>query len=198
MNKTLALFKSITIFEIVLTAVVAVALGVALWGWTFVYEILRPILKIYGLSYFAAGFWIFASVFLSQIVRKPGIALMASFLAAFVEGILTHWGLMSLLWGFVQGFGAEFVFFIFAYKNWNIKILILASIVSAICSYSLDYFIYDYKNLSLSFNLIQLISFIFSSVFLSGYLSWKISKRLVNLGVLDQFLIAKEQGIEDV
>lgn len=190
MSKAIELFKSISIFEIVLTTVVAVALGVAFWGWTFVYEVFKPFLKLYGLSYFTAGFWIFASVFLSQIIRKPGIAIAASVIAAFVEGLLTHWGLLSIAWGFVQGLGAEIVFLFFFYKRWDLKILILASIVSAFFSYSLDYYIYEYNNLSLSFNLIQLISFVISSAFLAGYLSQNISERLIRLGLLDQFLIA--------
>jgi energy-coupling factor transport system substrate-specific component len=192
MNKTLALFKSLTIFELVLTAVVAVALGVAFWGWTFVYEIAKPLLKIYGLAYLFAGFWILASVFLSQIVRKPGVALMASILAAFVESLLTHWGMMSLMWGLVQGLGAEIVFFIFAYKKWDLITLVLASLLSALFSYFLDYLLYDYKNLSFAINGIQLISFLFSAAILSGFLSQYLSLRLKKLGLLDQFLIAKE------
>lgn len=192
MNKTVALFKSITIFEVVLTAVVAVALGVAFWGWTFIYEIAKPLLKMYGLSYLTAGFWIFASVFLSQIVRKPGIALIASIIAAFVESLLTHWGLMSVVWGIVQGLGAEIIFLTFAYKKWNLKVLILASVFSAFFSYSLDFALYDYRNLSFSFNMIQLISFLFSASLFAGFLTQVISKRLVRLGLLDQFLIAKE------
>lgn len=192
MNQTVALFKSITIFEVVLTTVVAVALGVAFWGWTFVYEIAKPLLKIYGLSYLTAGFWIFASVFLSQIVRKPGIAIIASIIAAFVESLLTHWGLMSVVWGVVQGMGAEIIFFAFAYKKWDLKVLVLAALFSAFFSYSLDFALYDYGNLSFSFNLIQLISFLFSAALLAGWLSAVISRRLVRLGLLDQFLIAKE------
>lgn len=192
MNKTLSLFHSITIFEIVLTTVVAVALGVAFWGWTFVYEIAKPFLKIYGLSYLFAGFWIFSSVFLSHIIRKPGIAFIASIIAAFIESILTHWGLMSIIWGIVQGFGAEIIFFIFSYKRWDWPNLILAAVVAAFFSYSLDYFFYDYKNLSNTFNFIQLISFLFSSALLAGVLSKIVANRLMKMGLLDQFLIAKE------
>lgn len=198
MNKIVELFKSISIFEIVLTAVVAVALGVAFWGWTFVYEVFKPFLKLYGLSYFTAGFWIFSSVFLSQIIRKPGIAIAASVIAAFVEGILTHWGLMAMVWGLVQGIGAEVVFLFFAYKKWNLKILVLASVVSALFSYTLDFYIYEYKNLSLNFNLIQVLSFMISSAFLAGYLSSNVSERLIRLGLLDQFLIASEQDLQNV
>ncbi|MDD4975239.1 MAG: ECF transporter S component [Bacteriovorax sp.] len=191
MTKIIALFKSITIFEIVLTTVVAVALGVSFWGWTFIYEIAKPVLKVSGLSYLVAGFWIFSSVFLSQIVRKPGIALIASIIAAFVESLLTHWGIMSVLWGIVQGLGAEVIFMLFLYRKWDLKVLILASAMSAIFSYALDFSLYDYKNLSLGFNLIQVIFFIVSSVFLAGVLSDLVSKRLLRLGLLDQFLIAK-------
>lgn len=185
------LFESITIFEIVLTSVVAVALGVAFWGWTFVYEIAKPFLKIYGMAYLTAGFWIFASVFLPQIVRKPGIALVASIIAAFVESLLTKWGMMSVLWGVVQGLGAELVFMSFGYKRWNMTVLILASIVSALFSYALDFVLYDYKNLSVTLNAVQLLSFLISSAALAGYLSTVLSRRLVRLGLLDQFLIAR-------
>ncbi len=191
MAKIIALFKSLTIFEIVLTTVVAVALGVAFWGWTFVYEIAKPFLKLSGLSYLVAGFWIFASVFLSQIVRKPGIALIASIIAAFVESLLTHWGIMSVLWGIVQGLGAEIIFMIFLYRKWDLWVIVLASILSATFSYGLDFYLYEYKNLSLGFNFLQLFSFLISSAFFAGIMSHILSKRLLRLGLLDQFLIAK-------
>ena len=191
MTKISELFKSITIFEMVLTTVVAVALGVSFWGWTFVYEIAKPVLKVSGLSYLVAGFWILASGLLSQIIRKPGIAIIASVIAAFVESLLTHWGIMSVLWGLVQGLGAELIFIFFLYRKWDLKVLILASAMSATLSYSLDFYLYDYKNLSLGFNLTQFISFIVSSIFLAGFFSEILTKRLVKLGLLDQFLIAK-------
>jgi energy-coupling factor transport system permease protein len=194
MAKLSELFKSITIFEMVLTTVVAVALGVSFWGWTFVYEIAKPALKVSGLSYLVAGFWILASVLLSQIVRKPGIAIIASVIAAFVESLLTHWGIMSVLWGLVQGLGAELIFMLFLYRKWDLKVLIMASALSAVFSYSLDFYLYDYKNLSLGFNLIQCVSFIASSIFFAGFFSDTITKRLVRLGLLDQFLITKNIG----
>jgi energy-coupling factor transport system substrate-specific component len=187
------LFKSITIFDLVLTAVVATALGVSFWGWTFVYEILKPILKLSGLSYLLAGFWIFASVFIPQIIRKPGIAILASVIAAFIESLLTHWGIISVLWGLVQGLGAEIVFAVYMYKKWDLKTILLASAVSTLFSYTLDFFLYAYKDLSHSVNLLQLSSFIISSLFFAGLLSKLTTNRLVKLGILDQFLVSKEK-----
>lgn len=188
-------FKSITIFEIVLTLVLAVALGVAFWGWTFVYDLAKPFLKVAGLSYLVAGFWMLASILIPYIVRKPGIAIIASVMAAFVESLLTHWGLMSLLWGLVQGFGAEIIFLLFAYRKWNIAVLMVAATLSTLFSYTLDYFIYDYGALSLRFNLLQLSTFILSSVFFAGVLSYLLGRRLVRLGILDQFLIGKDRDV---
>jgi energy-coupling factor transport system substrate-specific component len=68
----------------------------------------------------------------------------------------------------------------------------LASMTSAFCSYLLDYFLYDYNGLSLGMNILQLCSFLISSAFFAGVLTLKISERLMRLGLLDQFLIAKE------
>jgi energy-coupling factor transport system substrate-specific component len=188
-------FKSITIFEIVLTLVLAVALGVAFWGWTFVYDLAKPFLKVAGLSYLVAGLWILASILIPYIVRKPSIAIIASVMAAFIESLLTHWGLMSIMWGLVQGLGAEIIFLIFGYRKWNLAVLILAATLSSFFSYALDYFLYDYRALALGFNLIQLFSFIVSSIFLAGVLSFLLGKRLVRLGILDQFLIAKDHDV---
>lgn len=187
-----ASFKSLTLFEIVLTFVLSVSLGVAFWGWTFVYELAKPALKLMGLSYLTAGFWILASVFLPNIIRKPGIAIVASLMAAFVESLLTHWGLLSLLWGLVQGLGAEIIFFLFSYRYWNVGVLCLAAALSALFSYCLDYFLYDYQALNPMLNLLQAGSFVLSAIFLAGVFAWLLSERLVKLGILDQFQIAKK------
>jgi energy-coupling factor transport system substrate-specific component len=194
MKNIIESFKSLTIFEIVLTLVLAVALGVSLWGWTFVYDLFKPFLKIYGLQYLTAGFWIFVSIFVSFIVRKPGIAIIASVMAAFVESLLTRWGLISVLWGISQGLGAEIIFFCFSYKKWNLHVLILAAILSSIFSYGLSYIFYDYASLSLAINITQLTTFIFSSTILAGLLSYNVGLRLKRLGLLEQFLISADEN----
>ncbi len=185
-------FKNLTVFEIVFVTVTSVALGVSFWGWTFIYEIFKPILKIYGLNYLSAGFWIFASVFASNIIRKPGVAILASLVAAFIQSLFTQWGLMSLCWGLVQGLGAELVFLFFSYRRWNLWVLILASILSSIFSYALDYFLYQYYQAEVRLQITQLVSFVISSIFLSGVLAYFISKRLQSAGVLNRFLIVKK------
>jgi len=183
---------ALTIIELVLVTVVSVAIGIALWAWTFVYDILSPFLKVVGLKYLVAGLWILPGILLPYIVRKPGVAVLASVMAALVQGTLTHWGLMSLVWGLVQGLGAEIIFMLFFYRCWQIWVLVLAAMASAGCSYILDFYVYGYSSLSPIFNIIQMSGFMFSAVILAAGLSYFLAKRLLKAGLLHQFEISRE------
>ncbi|MBF0299661.1 MAG: ECF transporter S component [Oligoflexia bacterium] len=184
--------NKLNIFELVLISVLAVALGVAFWGWTFVYEFTSPFLKAFGLKYLFAGFWLMSAILPPYIVRKPGVAIMSSTLAAIVEGLITNWGLMAAVWGFVQGLGVELIFILFLYRRWEWPIIILSSIFAATFSYALDFFYYNYQTLSLKINFIQLLSFIVSSIILAAISSIVISKRLARSGILNNFNIVKQ------
>lgn len=183
--------KHLTVFEIVFIAVVSVSIGFVFLGWNAVYAFTKPILKIYGLNYLVSGFWLLPSVFLSSIIRKPWVAIGASVIAASVEGLFAHWGIMALVWGLVQGMGAEFIFFIFKYRKWNLKVVMLASVLSCLFSYTLDYFYYKYNLIGREIIITQIISYIISSLIFAGILSNYLSLRLLKIGVLNNFLIAK-------
>ena len=165
-----ALFRSITLQEWVTVAVMAAAMGVAYWAWTLVYDFLKePLLKPLGIKRALDGFWLMAPVFFGYMVRKPGMALFGSLVAAGVEGIITQWGMSALIYGLVQGLGAELVFALFLYRKWNWPVLILAASMSAFFSFSYDYLSQEQANLSVVFNAIQLLVFIVSSwVFAAG------------------------------
>lgn len=180
-----------TIFEVVFLCVVSVALGVAFWGWTFAYEITKPALKLVGLNYLAAGFWIFASVFVPAIIRRPLVAVIASVIAAGVEGVITHWGVMALVWGLVQGLGAEAVFAATGYRKWSFKVLLFAAVMSSTASYVLDYFYYGYAQLAVRLQLTQYLSFVISAALLAGVLAYVLVERLNKLNLLKRFLAAR-------
>ncbi len=182
------LLKNYTIFEMVFICVSSVALGVAFWGWTFAYEITKPALKLVGLNYLAAGFWIFASVFTPLIVRRPFVAIIASVIAAGVEGVITHWGAMALVWGLVQGLGAEMVFAATGYRKWNLTIVVIAAMMSATASFILDFFYYGYSQIATQLQLTQYLSFVVSSALLAGILSCILVGRLKKLNLLNRFL----------
>lgn len=182
------LLKNYTIFEMVFICVSSVALGVAFWGWTFAYEVTKPALKLVGLNYLAAGFWIFASVFTPLIVRRPFVAIIASVIAAGVEGVITHWGAMALVWGLVQGLGAEVVFAATGYRKWSFYVVVAASMISATASFVLDYFYYGYSQMALTLQVTQYLSFVISAAVLAGFLSYILVQRLKKLNLLNRYL----------
>lgn len=188
-NSFISLIKNYNIFEMVFICVSSVALGVAFWGWTFAYEVTKPALKLIGLNYLAAGFWIFASVFAPMIVRRPLVAILASVIAAGVEGVITQWGLMALVWGLVQGLGAEVIFATTSYRKWSLSVAVSAAVMSATASYILDYYYYGYSQIATQLQLTQYLSFVVSSALLAGYLSYYLIQRLNKLNLLRRFLI---------
>ena len=189
----LALFRSITLQEWVTVAVMAAAMGVAYWAWTLVYDVLKePLLKPLGIKRALDGFWLLAPVFFGYMVRKPGMALFGSLVAAGVEGIITHWGMSAVIYGLVQGLGAELVFALFLYRQWNWSVLLLAASMSALFSFGYDFLSQEQANLALWFNLSQLIVFVISSWVFAAALSRYLGKRLVKTGLLDGFLIARD------
>ncbi len=189
----LALFRSITLQEWVTVAVMAAAMGVAYWAWTLVYDFLKePLLKPLGIKRALDGFWLMAPVFFGYMVRKPGMALFGSLVAAGVEGIITQWGMSALIYGLVQGLGAELIFALFLYRKWNWFVLLLAASMSALFSFGYDYLSQEQENLSTWFNLVQMVVFVVSSWVFAAALSRYLGKRLVKTGLLDGFLIARD------
>ena len=69
----------------------------------------------------------FAAVLGGLIVRKPGAAIYTELIAATVSALIgSQWGFGTLMSGLVQGLGAELVFALFLYANWNVFTAVLA------------------------------------------------------------------------
>ena len=184
--------RKLTISEIVFIAVVSSAMGVFWWGYTFVYDLFKPLLKPLALENLMSGVWLMGAIFFPYIIRKPGSALLGELIAAFVQGFIARWGITSLLWGLAQALPVEIFFLILAYKKWDLKYLIIAGMLAAAGGYALT-FMWD-KNylLSLSFNLAQLSAGLISGIFLAGWFSKWLADKLKKTGVLNQFQIAKD------
>ena len=180
-----ALFRSWTIQEIVIVVVLAAALGVLWWGWTLVDAVVSPLLKPLNLSYLSAGFWFTGGTLIPFLIRRPGAALIASLIAAGIEGLITQWGVTALIWGAVQGLGAELVYLaIFRYKVWNLGSLIVAGVVSGLFSWTLDFFYSQYISLAPWIWAFQIGSVVVSGALLGGALAWLVGKGIIRTGAL--------------
>ncbi|WP_250309349.1 ECF transporter S component [Gardnerella sp. Marseille-Q2328] len=186
------------VIDIVIAAIIAVASGVLFWAWDIVcaaptnlFASLLP-----GAEGLSNGFWLFAGPLAAIIVRKPGAALFAETLAAFVELMLgNQWGVGgSLIVGIIQGIGAELAFIFFMYKAWNL----LSTVISGALA-GLACFLYNWisggQGWSAQYITANVITSIISGFIIAGVLMWVVQKALAATGVLDRFESGRPQAL---
>lgn len=186
------------VIDIVIAAIIAVASGVLFWAWDIVcaaptnlFASLLP-----GAEGLSNGFWLFAGPLAAIIVRKPGAALFAETLAAFVELMLgNQWGVGgSLIVGIIQGIGAELAFIFFMYKAWNL----LSTVISGALA-GLACFLYNWtsggQGWSVQYITANVITSIISGFIIAGVLMWVVQKALAATGVLDRFESDRPQAL---
>ena len=178
------------IVDIVIAAVLAVACGVAFWGWDTGYAAPSAVLQaaLPGLSGLVNGVWVFAAVLIPLVVRKPGAALFAEIVASGVEGLLgSNWGGgLALVYGLIQGLGAEIVFAAFLYRSWRLGTALLAGAGAGVGLTILDLVLY-YAKQDIAFKVIYSASSIVSCALIAGLLSWLLVRALARTGALNRF-----------
>jgi energy-coupling factor transport system substrate-specific component len=120
-------------------------------------------------------------------VRKPGAAILAEIVAATVETLLgTAWGPDQLLYGLIQGLGAEIVFAAFLYSSWRLGTAMLAGAGAAVGLTILDLALY-YPGQSPAFDLIYGVTSIISGAVIAGLVSWLLVRAVARTGALSRF-----------
>jgi energy-coupling factor transport system permease protein len=187
------IFKKLKISEIVFIAVLSSAMGVFWWVYTFFYDFVEPFLKPFALENLMTGVWLMGAIFFPYIIRKPGSAFLGELIAALVQGFIARWGISSLFYGLVQGVPVEIFFILLGYKRWNTPVLCIGGVISAVSSYVLTFFWYQYFKMQPSFILIELACFIVTGLVIAGLLSKILADGLKKTGVLNQFSIVRDE-----
>ena len=100
-------FKDWTTSELVVAAVLAVAVGVIFWGWGLLWSSVFQVIP-FPFSYALIGVWMVGGLLVPYVIRRPGAALIGELVAAFVSMALgNQWGVLTMASGLVQGAGAE-------------------------------------------------------------------------------------------
>lgn len=129
------------------------------------------------------------AVFFPFIIRKPGSAILGETVAAFVQGFIARWGVVSIVWGFGQSILVELFFLMLGYKRWNIAVLMIAAMISGISSFLLSFVYEKWWTLTVGYNIKQVICFVISGVVFAGIFSMFVANRLKKTGILNQFEI---------
>jgi energy-coupling factor transport system substrate-specific component len=185
-------FKDWTTRELVVAAVLAVAVGVIFWGWGLLWSGVFSLIP-FPFSYVTVGVWMMGGLLVPYIVRRPGAALMGELVAALVSMALgNQWGILTMASGLVQGVGAEAVFASFRWKRFTGVALYGAAALAGGFSILLDTFVYSYyATYSWSSIGVAAILCVVGSVILGGILSQVLGEALVKTGVLSGLAISK-------
>ena len=183
------------VVDIVVAAVIGVAGGLVYWAWQFPAAGIAAALP--GVQSLGYGLWLLAGVVAALIIRKPGAALFAELVAAVIEALVgNQWGgAITILYGVVEGIGAELVFALFLYANWRLVCAILAGILAGVGGAILDLVLY-YPGSTPTFSAIYLVSFAVSGAVLAGVLGWLIVRALVPTGALSRFASGRDRAVE--
>ena len=174
--------------DIAIAAVIGVAFGVVFWAWGLAYRGVEPLFVAapwaQDLLY---GVWLMPAVLAPLVVRKPGAALFAEIVAAGVSALLgSQWGVDALLSGFLQGLGAEVVFFATAYRRYDFPVLAAAAIGSAFAAWIHDWVLY-YAAIDPVIQLLRGGAMAISAVVIVAYGSVLLARSLRRSGVLQGF-----------
>ena len=147
-------------------------------------ELLKPLLP--GVQGLVNGPWLIAGPLAGLVVRKPGAALYAEFLAAVIElAVFPVYGPLTLLSGAAQGLGAEVVLAVLLYRSWGPAAALLAGAGAGVAESVVDLLTY-YPGSAPTFAVVYAITTIVSGA-VFGLVAWALVRGLAATGVLDRF-----------
>jgi energy-coupling factor transport system permease protein len=176
------------VVDIVVASVIAVACAVIFLAWIPLQAgpsaLLKPLLP--GLQGITNGPWLIAGPLAGLIVRKPGAALYAEFVASALELlVLPAYGASVLLSGLVQGLGAELVFAVLAYRAFGPVVALLAGAVAGVGETIVDLPLW-YPGTTPLFQVVYGVTTIVSGAVI-GLICAPLVKAIAATGALDRF-----------
>ncbi|MFG6279001.1 ECF transporter S component [Microbacterium sp. 5K110] len=189
------------VVDIVVAAVLGVAIGLVFWGWNTVGGLwfaamdgLTP-----GLGGIAVGIWLLGGVVGGLVIRKPGAALLVELVAAIVSALIGNvWGISTIFSGLAQGLGAELIFLAFLYLRFTLPVAMLAGAGAGIGAWVLEFFVGSSPNIlkTVEFNLLYLGTLVVSGALLAGLVGWLLVRALAASGALSRFAAGRERRRE--
>jgi energy-coupling factor transport system substrate-specific component len=180
--------------DIVLGAALAVAFGAVFQVWNLVWTAVSPaFVGLPPLQGFMYGVWLLPAVLVPLVIRRPGAALLGEGVAAVASALFgAPWGLLTIVYGLMQGGAAELVFAMGLYRRWGLSISLLAGAAAGAAAVLLDLVVY-YPSWAAGFQVLYAALVIPSAAIVAGLGGWLLVRALSRTGVLSAFPAAREQ-----
>jgi energy-coupling factor transport system substrate-specific component len=180
--------------DIVLGAALAVAFGAVFQAWNLLWTAISPaFVGLPPLQGFMYGVWLLPAVLVPLVIRRPGAALLGEGVAAVASALFgAPWGLLTIVYGLMQGGAAELVFAMGLYRRWGLPISLLAGAAAGAAAVLLDLVVY-YPSWAAGFQVLYAALVIPSAAIVAGLGGWLLVRALSRTGVLSAFPAAREQ-----
>lgn len=180
--------------DIVVCAVIGVAFGVVFWAWNLLWAAFGPFFTGFPpLQAFMYGTWLLPAVVAPLVIRKPGAAIFAETLAATVSALLgAQWGLLTIVYGLMQGGAAELVFAFTLYRVWRLPTALLAAAAAGAAAWLLDVAVF-YEAWATEWQLVYGALLVPSAVAIAGIGGWFLVRAIAETGVLSGFPSGRAQ-----
>lgn len=178
------------VVDIVVAAVLGLAIGLLFWGWNYVGGSLFGALDALtpGIGGLAVGIWLVGGVLGGLVIRKPGAALLVEVVAATVSALIgNQWGWTTVISGLFQGFGAELVFLAVLYRRFTLPIAVAAGAAAGLGAWVNEFLFFGNRAKSAAFNTIYLVCLLISGAVLAGVVGWFLTTALAASGALHRF-----------
>ena len=175
--------------DIVTAAVLGVAFGVVFWGWNLFAEVASTPLDFFPpIKGLLNGVFLMPGVVAGLLVRRPGASIFASTLAAAVSILLgSPYGGIIVVYGLVQGAGAELGFLLTRYRSFGWGTALLAAAIAGLSTSVLDNTLYYAELPFLEYQLPYTVFTVLSSMLLAGVLGLLLVRALARTGALSSF-----------
>ena len=180
--------------DIVLGAALAVAFGAVFQAWNLLWTAVSPaFVGVPPLQGFMSGVWLLPAVLVPLVIRRPGAALLGEGVAAIASALFgAPWGLLTVVYGLMQGGAAELVFAMGLYRRWGLPIALLAGAAGGVALVLLDLAVY-YPSWAAGFQILYASLVIPSAAIVAGLGGWLLVRALARTGVLGAFPAGREQ-----
>ncbi|MCL2381585.1 MAG: ECF transporter S component [Treponema sp.] len=195
-KKTLFNLYAWKLKDIILVSLLAVFFAIICLSAVYAAMLVTPLLVPFGLGEmtveFFFGIWFFVATFSPYILRKPGVATIASTMTGVIQVFLGSPGAATVVVSaFWQGLGAESAFALFRYKKFNTGAMLLAAAGCTVFSFVLAWHRGLWVDLPFWFLAMRFSVRMASALLFAGLASKLLADRLAKAGALKSYPIGE-------